>query len=432
MRRSTLPVVTRTVGALTVTALALGLSACGGGSDGGGDAKSFTYWSMWRADEPQAQVLKASIAEFTKSTGIKVEVDWVGRDVSKKIGPAIAANQAPDLWDQANDAIFGAVASAGQARDLSSVLSAQVPGENVPVSQVIPAKYFDMLPKDPGGSNHYVIPYEVATTGLFYNAADPDVTAAIPSAPADWAGFLKVCDALKAKKKPCIGSDGEDWWMNGLYIDYLLNAGGVDVGKLAADKSGATWDDPAVLKAAQQVEQLVKGGHIIPGYDATKYPAQETNWASGKSAFYMNGNWITAEVAKQVPPDWKFGSMLPPGVKSADATVFGFSVPKKAEHAEPAEKFIAFFMQKKQMAGMATKALNLTPREDIPAPAGLEAAQKTLSASTVRLPFDGVAGEWPAKVFSQNFLDLWHGKTTAAQFVAKCKADQVSYWKTQG
>ncbi|MFH8623993.1 ABC transporter substrate-binding protein [Streptomyces vietnamensis] len=431
MRRSTLPTVTRTVGALTVAALVLGLSACGGDSDGD-DAKTFTYWSMWRAEEPQGQVLKASIAEFTKATGIKVKVDWVGRDVSKKIGPAIAANKAPDLWDQANDAIFGAVASAGQARDLSSVLSAQVPGENVPVSQVIPAKYFDMLPKDPGGSNHYVVPYEVATTGLFYNAADADVTAAMPSAPADWAGFLKVCDALKAKGKPCIGSDGEDDWMNGLYLDYLLNAGGIDVSKLAADKSGAMWDDPAVLKAAQQVEQLVKGGHIIPGYDATKYPAQETNWAAGKSAFYMNGNWITAEVAKQVPPTWKFGSMLPPGVKSADATVFGFSIPKKAKHPEPAEKFIAFFMQKKQMAGMATTALNLTPREDIPAPAGLEAAQKSLSGSSVRLPYDGVAGDWSPKVLKQNFLDLWHGKTTAAQFVAKCKADQVSYWKSQG
>ncbi|MFI0924827.1 ABC transporter substrate-binding protein [Streptomyces sp. NPDC021012] len=432
MHRSTLPAVTRTVGALTATALVFGLSACGGDADGGGDAKSFTYWSMWRADEPQGKVLKASIDEFTKSTGIKVEVDWVGRDVSKKIGPAIAANKAPDLWDQANDAIYGAVASAGQARDLSSVLSAQVPGENVPVSQVIPAKYFDMLPKDPGGSNHYVIPYEVATTGLYYNAADPDVSAAMPSAPTDWAGLLKVCDTLKARKKPCFASEGEDYWTNGLYLDYLLNAGGVDVNKLAADKSGAAWDDPAVLRAAQQVEQVVKGGYLIPGYDATKYPAQQTNWAGGKAGFLMNGSWVTAEVAKQVPSTWKFGSILPPGTKSADATLFGFSIPKKAEHAEPAEKFIAFFMQKKQMAGMATTALNITPREDIPAPAGLEAAQKALSGDTVRLPFDGVAGEWPAKVFSQNYLDLWHGKTTAAQFVAKSRADQVSYWKTQG
>ncbi|MER7757014.1 extracellular solute-binding protein [Kitasatospora sp. NPDC097643] len=433
MRRSTVPAVTRVVGAAAATALALGVSACSSGS--GGDAKagaSFTYWSMWRADEPQAQVLKAAIADFTASTGTKVEVTWAGRDVSKKIGPAIAANQAPDVWDQANDAIFGAVASAGQARDLSSVLSMQVPGENVPVSQVIPAKYFEMLPKDPAGSNHYVIPYEVATTGIYYNAADPDVAAALPEAPADWAGLLKVCDALKARNKPCVASEGEDPWTNSLYFDYLLNAGGIDVRKLSADTSGALWDDPAVLKAAQQVEQLVKGGYLIPGYDATKYPAQETNWTAGKAAFYMNGSWVTSEVAKQIPAGWKFGSILPPGAKTPDAALFGFSIPKKAKHAEAAEKFIAFFLQKKQISGIATTALNITPREDVPAPAELADAQKALSGATVRLAFDGVAGDWSPKVLYKNYLDLWHGKTSAEQFVAKCKADQATYWKTQG
>ncbi|MFI9787282.1 ABC transporter substrate-binding protein [Kitasatospora sp. NPDC051984] len=425
----------RIVGAATAVALALGATACGSSGGSGGDAKSggsFTYWSMWRADEPQAQVLKAAIADFTASTGIKVDVNWTGRDISKKIGPAIAANQAPDLWDESNDVIYGSTASAGQALDLSPVLDQQVPGENVPVSAVIPAKYFDMLPKDPAGSNHYMIPYEIATTGMYYNAADPDIAAAMPSAPADWAGLLKVCDALKAKNKPCLASEGEDPWTNGLYFDYLLNAGGVDVNKLSADKSGAAWTDPAVLTAAQQVEQLVKGGYVIPGYDATKYPAQETNWTSGKAAFYMDGSYVTAEVAKQIPAGWKFGSILPPGAKAPDANLFGFAITKKAKHAPAAEKFIAFFMQKKQMAGMATTALNLTPRADIPAPAGLEDAQKALGGATVRLPYDGVAGGWPAKVFNQNLLDLWHGRTDAAQFVAKCKADQVSYWQTQG
>ncbi len=431
MGRFTVPAATRIVGAAAATALVLGTSACGSSGDSEG-AASFTYWSMWRAEEPQALVLKSAIADFSTTTGIKVEVTWAGRDVSKKIGPAIAANQAPDLWDQANDAIFGAVASAGQARDLSAVLQMTVPGENVPVSQVLPTKYFDMLTKDPAGSNHYVIPYEVATTGLYYNAADPDLAAAMPQTPRDWAGLLKVCDALKAKSKPCFASEGEDPWTNGLYFDYLLNAGGVDVSRLAADRTGATWDDPAVLDAAAKVEQIVRGGYLIDGYDATKYPAQETNWAGGKAAFYMNGSWVTSEVAQQIPAGWTFGSLLPPGAKSPDATLFGFSVPKRAKHAGEAEKFIAFFLQKKHLSGISTGALNLTPREDIPAPAELADAQKALSSATVRLPYDGVAGNWPPKVLNQNFLDLWHGKTGAARFVAKCKADQVAYWQTQG
>ncbi|MFE4394433.1 MULTISPECIES: ABC transporter substrate-binding protein [Streptomycetaceae] len=432
MGRTTMPAA-RVVGAATAVALALGAVACGSGSEGGAKAAgSFTYWSMWRADEPQAKVLKAAIDDFTATTGAKVDVTWAGRDIAKKIGPAIAANRAPDLWDESDDKVYGTTAAAGQALDLSPVLQLRVPEEDVPVSQVLPAKYFDMLPKDPSGSNHYVIPYEVVTNAMFYNAADPAITAAMPSPPTDWAGLLKACDALKAAGKACVASEGEDPWSNALYFDYLLDGAGVNVARLAADRTGATWDDPAVLGAARQVEQLVRGGHLIEGYDATKYPAQETNWAGGKAAFYMDGNYVTAEVAKQVPPGWRTASMLPPGAKTPDAGLFGFAIPKRARNAAAAQKFIAFFLQKKHLSGISTTAGNLTPRGDVPAPAELADVQKALEAPTVRLAFDGVAGSWLPKVLNENYLDFWHGRTTADRFVAKCKADQVTYWQTQG
>ncbi|WP_027346939.1 ABC transporter substrate-binding protein [Hamadaea tsunoensis] len=422
----------RLVALAAAACVAMTLTACGGTSaDDAKDGGGFTYWSMWREEEPQAKVLKAALDQFQKDTGITVTVQWTGRDVSKKIGPAIAANQSPDLWDQANDAIFGATAQAGQALDLSPVLAMAIPGESGTVGDVIPAKYFDMMPKDPAGSNHYVIPYEVASAGVFYNAADADLGTAMPSAPSTWDAFLAVCEALKAKSKPCVASDGGETWLNELYFDGLLNAGGVDVAKLSADKSGAAWDDPAVLKAAQQVEQLVKGGYILPGYDATKYPAQETNWALGKAAFYNNGSWVTAEVAKQVPAGWKFGSFSVPGARAADAALFGFAIPKRAKNPGPAQKFIAYFLQKSMLSGISTTAGNITPRADIPAPAELEAVQKTLSAGQVRMVFDGVAGDWQPKVLDPGYLKLWHGKTTAADFVATAKQAQISFWKTQ-
>jgi len=42
-----------------------------------------------------------------------------------------------------------------------------------------------------------------------------------------------------------------------------------------------------------------------------------------------------------------------------------------------------------------------------------------------------VAGDWTTKVWNQNYLDFWHGKTDAATFIAKMKSDQVSFWKSQ-
>ena len=424
---------TRVVGAATAALLVMGVSGCAGSSGGSGSksAGSFTYWSMWQASEPQAQVLKAAIAQFTAQTGIKVNVDWVGRGISTKIGPSIAANQAPDLWDEADSTIYGTEASAGQALDLAPVLKMQVPGENTTVGQVIPAKYFAMEPKDPAGSDTYLIPYEVASTGMFYNAANPVIKAAMPTVPTSWAGLLGVCAKLKAKGMACIASEGEDPWTNELYFDYSLSAQGVNFNTLASDKTGASWDNPAVLKAAQEVDQLVTGGYVIPGYTATKYPAQETNWADGKAAFYMDGDYVTSEVAKEVPASWKMATMLPPGAQVPDATLFGFSIPKRAKNPSAAEKFIAFFTQKQEMSGMATSALNITPRADIPAPPQLATSQQELAAPTVRQPFDSLAGNWSPEVLDQNYLDMWHGQLTPAQFVAKCKAAQISYWKSQ-
>ncbi|GAA1963105.1 ABC transporter substrate-binding protein [Catenulispora subtropica] len=425
----------------TAAVLAVGVSACSSSksdkpASGTGDAAaksggSFSYWSMWRKDEPQAKVIQAAIDQFTADTGIKVDVEWTGRDVAKKIGPAMAANKAPDMWDQGADSIYGTAAQNGNAQDLSAVLDMTIPNDNVKVSAAIPSKYWDSLPKDPKGGQHWVIPYEASTAGVFYNSADPDISAAMASAPTDWDGFIKVCDALKAKNKPCVASEGEDSWTNGLWFDYLLNANGVNFNDLANDKSGAAWDNPAVLKTAQQTEQLVKGGYIIPTYTATKYPAQQTNWAGGKAGFLINGNWVTAEVAKQIPSTWKYGFMLPPGATQPDSMVFGFALTKNAKNVAQAEKFMAYFLQKKTLSGISTDAGNITPRTDIPAPAELTDVQKTLGADKLRLTFDGVAGDWSTKVWNQNFLDFWHGKTDAAGFVAKMKSAQVSFWKTQ-
>ncbi|MEY9855249.1 ABC-type glycerol-3-phosphate transport system substrate-binding protein [Catenulispora sp. GAS73] len=423
----------------TAAVLAVGVSACSssksssssGSSGSGKSGGSFSYWSMWRQDEPQAKVIQAAITQFTADTGIKVNVEWTGRDVAKKIGPAMAAGKAPDMWDEGADVIYGAAAQNGNAKDLSAVLGMTIPTDNEKVSDAIPSKYFDSLPKDPDGGQHWVVPYEASTAGVFYNSADPTVSAAMTSQPATWDDFIKVCDALKAKSEPCLASEGEDSWTNGLWFDYLLNAGGVNFNDLATDKTGAGWDNPAVLKAAQQVEQLVKGGYIIPTYTATKYPAQQTNWAGGKAGFLMNGNWVTAEVAKQIPATWKYGFMLPPGATQPDSMVFGFALTKNAKNVSQAEQFMAYFLQKKTLSGISTEAGNITPRTDIPAPAELADVQKTLNAPKLRLTFDGVAGDWTTKVWNQNYLDFWHGKIDAATFVSKMKSAQVSFWKSQ-
>lgn len=424
----------RFLGIAMVATLALGVTACSSSTPAAGakSGGSFTYWSMWNKDEPQAKVLESAISAFEKSTGITVNVDWVGRAVSTKIGPAVAAHDAPDLWDQSAGTVLESLGVEGRAMDLAPVLGMTIPGEGVTVGSVIPAKYLSSQPVDADGTSDYVIPYEVTGEGIFYNAADPRIEKAMPTAPATWAQFMGVCASLKAQGEPCIASEG-DSWTDGLYLDYELLANGVSWTALAKDKTGAAWDAPGVAAAVGDLEQLVKGGYIVPTYTATKYPAQETNWAEGKSAFYMDGSYVTAEVANEIPSSWKMAMIVPPGTSQADVGTFGFSIPKGAANASLAERFIAFFMQRSQLSGISTVADNITSRPDIPAPAGLGSVEQALEAPALRVDFSNtLPANYYNDVYNQIFLDFWDGKIGSAQYISEMKAAQISYWQTQG
>lgn len=415
----------------------LALTACGGGGDKGATEEKggqFTYWSMWKETEPQAKVIKAAIDKFQAETGTKVTVEWQGRDIKTKIGPAIAANKAPDLIDQGADQIFTSLAATGQAADLSSVYDMEVPGEGKKVADVLPSKYVDALPKDPEGVNRYLVPYELVSAAFYYNGADPD----LKTVPQTWDEFIKLCDTLKAKDKACVASDGDNSWTNELLLDYLIvrDNGAGALGKAVADKTGAAWDQPGLKESVKRVEDFVKGGYILKGYDASKYPAQQTNWAQGKAAFHIDGSWVPSEAQANLADGFQVKAMpVPPtkgGNTEADLVMFGFAVPKKAKNPEPAKKFMAYFLKKDLLSGISTEAKNITPRADIPAPAELADVQKMLADNPSRIILDNAPGDYMDKVFTPAFNDLWLGKATADQFVAKVKEAQVTYWKTAG
>ena len=65
--------------------------------------------------------------------------------------------------------------------------------------------------------------------------------------------------------------------------------------KVAEDKTGQAWKQPVALDAAKKVEQIVKGGFLISGYNASKFPLQQQQWAVNKAALMFNGSWLPTE-----------------------------------------------------------------------------------------------------------------------------------------
>ncbi|MFE7323800.1 ABC transporter substrate-binding protein [Streptomyces sp. NPDC057565] len=417
---------------LTAAACAPGASSTGGGGD------SFTYWSMWKQNEPQAKVLQAAITRFTQDTGIKVSIQWKGRQVIQQLAPTLnTANVPADLVDSADRFAYAQLQATGQALDLTPLLSEAIPGESGnTVGSVVPARYRDLNTTD---GTLWQIPYEVLTTQIWYDGkALPDVAA---NPPATWQEFTE----LLAGRKKALGDgplalDGDipDYAAYWTYYAVLRGLGPGAFGKAAVDRTGAAFEAEGFVDALRHIENLIGAGDFTSGYDGSKWPAVQQKWAKGKSDFLLLGTFAPSETAEFASSGFRYRSFPFPaftggGEAAQDISLIGFSIPKKARNSAAAQKFIAYFLAKRQLSGISGQAKNITPRSDIAAPAELADAQKALASGTIVKTLDGVketAAEWYTKVFQPLNTSFITGHLTAEVFAGKLKSASAAHWKT--
>lgn len=418
------------------------LSGCGGGGGSANNSSSIskpsgtlTFWSEYSKGEAQQKVLAEGIKAFEKKSGVTVDVQWQGRNVTQKLQASLNTNNVPDLVESSSAKLSPVMEATSQADDMKKAFNVKVDGKTV--SDWIPKAYLDgsnLIAKD---GDPWMLPYTVTTDGLWFNEAKhPDLA---KNPPKSWDGLMKTMKQLKADGDTPLAADGDidgynAYWFNSLYIK---SQGPGSLKKLASDKTGKAWDSPAALDAAKKVQQLVDSGVIIDGYTASKFPAQERKWANNKAALLFCGSWIPTETTPYAASGFKYDSFAFPSKQgkpvSQRADFIGFAVPKKADNPAAAKAFAAFMIGKKYQDALGTKAKILPIRQDAKTSPELVSEKKALSNATqFYQQNDGIVFPgYLEKVFNPLDDDLFHGKINAKQFVAKMKASQVSYWKTQ-
>ncbi|MFI6291144.1 ABC transporter substrate-binding protein [Nonomuraea sp. NPDC050790] len=398
---------------------ALGLAACGKKNSGEPTSTqaSLSYRSNWGQAEPQAKIIKQIFDDFSKETGTKVDVKFVGRTGNENLNTEMASGQGPDLFDTTTGDIDNLTAQ-NIIGSMADVEAAQIPGEGKTVKDVIP----EPVRKAASGKNGLAfVPHTIISTAVWYDASKhPGLN------PQTWEEFIAFLDKQKATGRTPIGQDGTIPFYNVFWI-YSLLVGANGAGSLAElGKDAANWDKPQVLDAAKKVEQLAKGGYFQRDFIATKFPAAQDAWAQGRYDLNINGTWLASEVKPQLTPGFKVASFQVPagGKKSIEVGTLGWGVNAKGKNVATAKKFLAFAMQKKYIEKISTEALNISSRADVPAPAHMADVQKAvLEAKETHLSYDyaGASKTWWGDVFLPLSDELLSGKLTAAEFVAKGK-----------
>jgi raffinose/stachyose/melibiose transport system substrate-binding protein len=463
----------RTLALTAVAALGLTLAACGSGGDanaGSGEnalpgvdqylnapcpevgtkppagAKSFTYWSMWTADEPQGKVLQKAFKCFTDKTGVKVDVQWLGRKAyTQNLVPALNTDDVPDLFDQDVSKVGAAIMTPGGTQSVDDVYGMKVGEGDKTVKDVLaPSSYDFPQNKDKSGHN-FMVPYTLQSSAWWYNK-DQVKDFVQPKTMADLTGLF---DKAKASGKAAISQDGDISFYNMYFFTQLaeryVGAGGLN--KAATDKTGQSWTtDPGFLKAAQETAKLPK--YFIDGWDAAKFPQIQQRWADGDSDYLYVGSWAPSETREYLDKQGSgtkisYGSFqfpMPDGAThdTVEQMSIGFAVTKKAKNADAAKAFIAYFLNKDLLSGIPAVADNLVPRTDLAVPDDLKQLKTVMDDPKKEhvLQYDGIdgiaGGNWQTDVFDPADLALLKGQLTPQQFVAQLASKGADFWKNQG
>nr|WP_309099021.1 ABC transporter substrate-binding protein [Fredinandcohnia onubensis] len=416
--------------------LFLFLAACGSESSSGGDKKTtLTYWSNWNEGEPQQQVMQQIITDYEKvNPDVKIEVEWMGRQVLQKVRNAILSGNGPDIIDKNPSEIIGALGE--NVEPLDGVLEKNITNEDLAVRDVFLDGVLDLY-KD--GEKLYFIPYQLISSGFFYDKNMFEKYNV--SAPKTWDEFIEVARTFKDAGIAPLAQDGSIGFYNAYYFYWLntrINGSGA-FHEAAGDTTGKAWDNPGFLEVAKKEQELVDAGFFKEGYEGSQFPTGQTQWAQGDAAMILNGTWIPQETGNYATDEFSYDIFPFPEVVGGKGSytdveyeLIGWAAPKGA-NVEVVEDFIAFGMQKVYHQQIVDKIGNMSTRSDIEAPETLQSLRNHFNDSTeVHKIYDGVRGdypEWWSTVFLPTHDKLLFGDLTAEEFIKEIKQATIDFYK---
>ncbi|MFI7047758.1 extracellular solute-binding protein [Streptosporangium sandarakinum] len=348
--------------ATIVAALALAVSACGGGDGGSaaapaGSAPSdptkikgeITWWDTVRPDS-EGPTFQALIKEFqAKYPNIKVNYVNVPSDQAqnKFQTAAQAGSGAPDVI-RSEVAWTSQFASLGYLQPLDGTRALENESDFLP-SPLSSAKY---------NGKAYAVPQVTDTLALLYNKRLLK-EAGHEEAPKTVEELKQT--ALDVKKKT--GADGLALNVDAYFLLPFMYGEGGDM--LDAPNKKITVNSPANTKAMATVDDLIKSGAAPKPAIQDSYANAMTALKEGKTAMIYNGPWSLAEVyqGKEFKDKENLGiAPVPAGSVKAGAPTGGwnYAIYAGSKNLDASYEFVRFMSTPEAQAKIA-KEISLLP-----------------------------------------------------------------------
>jgi raffinose/stachyose/melibiose transport system substrate-binding protein len=282
------------------------VSACTGqtsssakdGETKSGSLKGTTIKWLIEAPEDAAalKALKLHVADFTKQSGIKVNVSTLPFETMRTVlQTQLRSGDGPDVFNWGSGPSFGgALAKAGLVADLTD---AYAKGK---------WQVFDFAKERVTlDGKLYSIPGEMETIGLFYNKKI--FTDLGLSAPTSLSDLQAASAKIRAAGKIPMAVGDKEGWEGGHFLSMALSS---LVGSKTMEGllNGTTsWDSPQVIASLKVWKDFNKAGYLPKSPTSVGYDSSTSLFYSGKAAMVPTGSWLVGEIDDNVKSKFEVG-----------------------------------------------------------------------------------------------------------------------------
>lgn len=265
------------------TALALAAAGCGSSaSPASGSAAGTGNVQFWTLQDPTNTVQQAAVDAFNSTGSGKVSMSVIATDGFKdKVRTAMGSSAMPGMFFNWGGGSLDDYVKAGKLVTLDPSLASHF------LPSALQAGTVDgKLVGIPCRGTQPVF--------LFYNKKV--FTDAGVQPPKTWSDLINLVQVFKSKgiTPIAVAGDGTSSWTELMWIEYLVDrlAGPALFQKIAAG-DWSQWNDPAILKTAQMVKDLVGSGAFGSSFGSVTYGAGGTSTLvdKGKAAMQLMGSW---------------------------------------------------------------------------------------------------------------------------------------------
>lgn len=247
-------------------------------------------------------VLYQCIENFTKETGIEVEIQYMPlADSRKQISIMVASDSLPDVMDVDNtDTVT--YAQMGILADITDQVTKEIEVDNYYPGAIGQSKYEE---------KYYGLPFTSNNLCMYYNK-DLLKQAGVSEVPQNWEQLLEACEKLKAVDVNGFGVAGSQTTDTSFQMWPFIWGAGADVEKM---------DSPEAVAALTFYQTMVEQKYMSTEVVNYNSGDNANQFIAGKTAMIIDGPWRLNSI--KADAKFEFGIAKIPEGPSGFKTVLG-------------------------------------------------------------------------------------------------------------